>query len=193
MRKALFATAIVIIVLLIFQACGPSSDFAKSREIVNAVVATPPVGYVAGEVSRPNWLSTSGDGQNFKLLYSKSLTTESVDSECFSLINWATGLGASKFMGGHLGYENPLIMLSGNEDRARQTCVEILSLGMDPAIESGSSLWLMYGNYHGDDISVVDFGVYLNHSYDQEPGKIELTHNMNVEILTNPRDAVDFD
>ena len=62
MRKALFATALVIIVLLIFQACGPGSDSAKSRKIIEEVVATPPLGYSSGEVEGGNWLSTYASG-----------------------------------------------------------------------------------------------------------------------------------
>jgi hypothetical protein len=185
MRKVSISIAVVIAIFLTFKACGPSSDFAKSREIVNAVVATPPVGYEPGEVSRPNWLSTSGDGQNFRLMYSKSLTTESIDSECISLINWATSLGAKKFRDGDADGSIPLIMLSGNEDEAQQTCVEVLSLvDMDPGIESGSAVWQMFGNYDSDDVSIVDFGINLNHSYDREANKTELVHNMNMEFFT---------
>jgi hypothetical protein len=49
MRKVLFSIALVIIIFLILQACGPSSDLAKSRKIIDAVVATPPLGYLAGK------------------------------------------------------------------------------------------------------------------------------------------------
>ena len=44
MRKALLALAVVIIILITFHSCGPGSDRAKSRQIVDAVVATPPLG-----------------------------------------------------------------------------------------------------------------------------------------------------
>jgi hypothetical protein len=185
MRKVIISIALVTAIFFTFQACGPNSDFAKSREIVNAVVATPPVRYVAGEVSRPNWLSTSGDGQNFRLLYSKSLTTESVDSECSYLISWATSLGATKFRDGDADGNIPLTMLSGNEIKAQQTCVEVLSLvDMDPGIESGSAVWQMFGNHNSDDVSTVDFGINLHHSYDREADKTELIHNMNMDFFT---------
>jgi hypothetical protein len=55
---------------------------------------------------------------------------------------------------------------------------------MDPGIESGSAVWQMFGNYSSDDDSIVDFGMSLNHSYDQEADKTELTHNMNVDFFT---------
>ena len=185
MRKARFPIALVIVMFLIFKACGPSSDYANSRKIVNAVVATPPVGYVAGEVSGGSWLNESGNGQNLQLLFRKSLTTESIDSECSYLISWATSLGATKFRDGDADGNIPVIMLSGNEDEARQTCVEVLSLvDMDPGIESGSAVWQMFGNHNSDDVSIVDFGIELNHSYDQEADKTELTHNMNMSFFT---------
>ena len=76
-------------------------------------------------------------------------------------------------------------MLSGNEDKAQQTCVEVLSLvDMDPGIESGSVGWQIFGNYYSNDISVVDFGIELNHSYDKEADKTELTHNINMSFFT---------
>ncbi len=185
MRKARFPIALVIVMFLIFKACGPSSDYANSRKIVNAVVATPPVGYVAGEVSGGSWLNESGNGQNLQLLFKKSLTTESIDSECSYLISWATSLGATKFRDGDADGNIPVIMLSGNEDEARQTCVEVLSLvDMDPGIDSGSAVWQMFGNHNSDDVSIVDFGIELNHSYDQEADKTELTHNMNMSFFT---------
>jgi hypothetical protein len=183
MRKALLPVALGIVILLIFQACGPSSDFAKSRKIVDAVVATQPLGYEAGEVSGGSWLDESGNGHNLRLLFRKSLTTESVDSECSYLINWATGLGAAKFMDGDLDLANPLIGLPGNEDVAQQTCIEVLSLGIDPRNESGSAVWLMLGNYQSGDTPIGDFGIEINHSYDKEPDKTELTHNMNMSFF----------
>jgi hypothetical protein len=170
---------------LIFKACGPSSDYANSRKIVNAVVATQPLGYVAGEVSGGSWLNESGNGRNLQLLFRKSLTTESIESECSYLISWATSLGATKFRDGDLDGNIPVIMLSGNEDEAQQTCVEVLSLvDMDSGIESGSAVWQMFGNHNSDDVSIVDFGIELNHSYDQEADKTELTHNMNMSFFT---------
>ena len=185
MRKARFPIALVIVMFLIFKACGPSSDYANSQKLVNAVVATQPLGYVAGEVSGGSWLNESGNGQNLQLLFRKSLTTESIDSECSYLISWATSLGATKFRDGDLDGNIPVIMLSGNEDEARQTCVEVLSLvDMDPGIESGSAVWQMFGNHNSDDVSIVDFGIELNHSYDQEADKTELTHNMNMSFFT---------
>ena len=185
MRKARLPIALVIIIFLTFQACGPNSDSAKSRKIVDAVVATPPLGYVAGEVSGGNWLSTAGNQQNYQLWLRKSLATESIDSECSHLINWATSIGATKFRDGDLDGNIPIVILSGNEDEAQQTCIEVLSLvDMDPGVESGSSGWQMFGNYSTDDDSIIDFGMSLNHSYDQEADKTELTHNMNVEFYT---------
>jgi hypothetical protein len=185
MRKARFPIALVIVMFFIFRACGPGSDYANSRKILDAVVATPPVGYVAGEVSGGNWLNESGNGQNLQLLFRKSLSTESIDSECSYLINWAISLGATKFRGGQTDGNIPLLMLSGNEDEAQQTCVEVLSLvDMDPGIESGSAVWQIFGNHDSDDVSTFDFGINLNHSYDQESDKTELTHNMNIEFFT---------
>ena len=185
MRKARLPIALVIIIFLTFQACGPNSDSAKSRKIVDAVVATPPLGYVAGEVSGGNWLSTAGNQQNYQLWLRKSLATESIDSECSYLINWATSIGATKFRDGDLDGNIPIVILSGNEDEAQQTCIEVLSLvDMDPGVESGSASWQMFGNYSTDDDSIIDFGMSLNHSYDQEADKTELTHNMNVEFYT---------
>ena len=185
MRKARLPIALVIIIFLTFQACGPNSDSAKSRKIVDAVVATPPLGYVAGEVSGGNWLSTAGNQQNYQLWLRKSLATESIDSECSHLINWATSIGATKFRDGDLDGNIPIVILSGNEDEAQQTCIEVLSLvDMDPGVESGSASWQMFGNYSTDDDSIIDFGMSLNHSYDQEADKTELTHNMNVEFYT---------
>ena len=185
MRKARFPIALVIVMFLIFKACGPSSDYANSQKLVNAVVATQPLGYVAGEVSGGSWLNESGNGQNLQLLFKKSLTTESIDSECSYLISWATSLGATKFRDGDLDGNIPVIMLSGNEDEAQQTCVEVLSLvDMDPGIDSGSAVWQMFGNHNSDDVSIVDFVIELNHSYDQEADKTELTHNMNMSFFT---------
>ena len=185
MRKARFPIALVIVMFLIFKACGPSSDYANSQKLVNAVVATQPLGYVAGEVSGGSWLNESGNGQNLQLLFKKSLTTESIDSECSYLISWATSLGATKFRDGDADGNIPVIMLSGNEDEAQQTCVEVLSLvDMDPGIDSGSAVWQMFGNHNSDDVSIVDFGIELNHSYDQEADKTELTHNMNMSFFT---------
>lgn len=185
MRKARFPIALVIVMFFIFRACGPGSDYANSRKIVDAVVATPPVGYVAGEVSGGNWLNESGNGQNLQLLFRKSLTTDSIDSECSYLISWATSLGATKFRDGDADGNIPLILLSGNEDAAQQTCVEVLSLvDMDPGIESGSAVWQMFGNYNSDDVSIVDFGINLNHSYDREVDRAELRHNMNMDFFT---------
>ena len=185
MRKARFPIALMIVMFLIFRACGPSSDYAKSRKIVAAVLATQPLGYVAGEVSGGNWLSTAGNAHNLQLLFKKSLSTESIDSECSYVIKWASSLGATKFRDGEADGNIPLIMLSGNEDAAQQTCVEVLSLvDMDPGIESGSAVWQMFGNYNSDDVSIVDFGINLNHSHDREADKTELTHNMNIEFFT---------
>jgi hypothetical protein len=184
MRKALVAIALGIIVLLTFLACGPGSDSAKSRKIIDAAVETPPLGYLAGEVAGGNWLSTAGNQQNFQVWFRKSLTTESVDAECSDLINWARALGATKFRDGQADGNIPLIMLSGNEDQAQQTCVEVLSLGMDPGIESGSAVWQMFGTYQSDGTPLGDFYIDLNHSYDQESGKTELTHHMNMTFYT---------
>ncbi len=185
MRKARFPIALVIVMFFIFRACAPGSDYANSRKILDAVVATPPVGYVAGEVSGGNWLSTAGNTHNLQLLFRKSLSTESIDSECSYVIKWATTLGATKFRGGQTDGNIPLLMLSGNEDEAQQTCVEVLSLiEMDPGIESGSVGWQIFGNYHSGDVSIVDFGITLNHSYDRESDKTELMHNMNIEFFT---------
>ncbi len=183
MRKALVAIALVI-VLLTFQACGPGSDSAKSRKIIDAAVSTPPLGYLAGEVEGGNWLSTAGNQQNFQVWFQKSLTTESVDAECSDLITWATTLGATQFRDGQADGNIPLVMLSGNEDRAQQTCVEVLSLGMDPGIESGSVVWQIFGTYQSDGSPLGDFYIDLNHSYDQEAGKTELTHTMNMVFFT---------
>lgn len=180
MRKALFATPIVIIMLLIFQACGPGSDSAKARKIIDAAVATPPLGYSSGEVEGGNWLSTAGNQQNFQVWFQKSLTTESVDAECSYLIDWATALGAMQFRDGDADGSIPVIMISGNEDRAQQTCVEVLSIGIDSGNESGSAVWQIFGSYQSDSAPIGDFYIDLNQSYDQEPGKIELTHNMNM-------------
>ena len=185
MRKARFPIALVIIIFLTFQACGPNSDSAKSRKIVDAVVATPPLGYVVGEISGGNWLSTAGNQQNYQLWLRKSLATESIDAECSYLINWATSIGATKFRDGDLEGNIPIVILSGNEDEAQQTCIEVLSLvDMNPGIESGSAVWQIFGNYSTDDDSIVDFGMSLNHSYDQEADKTELTNNMNVDFYT---------
>jgi hypothetical protein len=170
---------------LTFQACGPNSDLANSRKIVDAVVATPPLGYETVAVSGGNWLSTAGDQQNYQMWLRKSLATESIDSECSYVIKWATSFGATQFRDGQMDGNIPLMMLSGNEDKAQQTCIEVLSLvDMDPGVESGSAVWQMFGNYSSDDDSIVDFGMNLNHSYDQEADKTELTHNVNVDFFT---------
>ena len=185
MRKARFPIVLVIIMFLTFQACGPNSDLAKSRKIVDAVVATPPLGYETVAVSGGNWLSTAGDQQNYQMWLRKSLATESIDSECSYVIKWATSFGATQFRDGQMDGNIPLMMLSGNEDKAQQTCIEVLSLvDMDPGVESGSAVWQMFGNYSSDDDSIVDFGMNLNHSYDQEADKTELTHNVNVDFFT---------
>jgi hypothetical protein len=186
MRKALFATALVIIVLLIFQACGPFSDSAKARKILDAAVATPPLGYSSGEVEGGNWLSTAGNQQNFQVWFQKTLTTESVDAECSYLIDWATKLGATQFRDGQADGNIPLIMLSGNEDRALQTCVEVITpvYEFEPGGESGSVVWQLFGTYHSDGTPIGDFYIDLNHSYGREAGKPELTHNMNIVFFT---------
>lgn len=185
MRKILISLAIVIVIFMTFQACDPSSDRAKSRQIVDAVVATPPLGYVAGEVSGGNWLSTAGNQQNYQVLLRKSSAKASIDSECNYVIKWATSLGATKFRDGQTDGNTPLLMLSENEEEAVQTCIEVLSLvEMDPAIESGSVGWQMFGSYYSDDVSFIDFGLTINHSYDQEANKTELTHNMNMDFFT---------
>jgi hypothetical protein len=185
MRKARFPIVLVIIMFLTFQACGPNSDLAKSRKIVDAVVATPPLGYETVAASGGNWLSTAGNQQNYQMWLRKSLATESIDSECSYVIKWATAFGATQFRDGQMDGSIPLMMLSGNEDKAQQTCIEVLSLvDMDPGVESGSAVWQMFGNYSSNGDSIVDFGMSLNHSYDQEADKTELTHNMNVDFFT---------
>ena len=185
MRKARFPIALLIVIFLTFRACGPSSVYAQSRKIVDAVVATPPLGYVAGEVSGGNWLSTAGNARNLQLSFRKSLDTESINSECSYLVKWAIKLGATKFRDGDADGNIPLVMLLGNEDEAQQTCAEVLSLvDMEPGIESGSAVWQMFGNHIGDDVSQVDFGINLNHSYEQEADKTELAHKMNMEFFT---------
>jgi hypothetical protein len=184
MRKALFAIALGITVILTVSACGPGSDSAKSRKIIDAVAATPPLGYLAGEVQGGNWLSTAGNQQNFQVWFKKSLTTESVEAECSYLINWATTLGANQFRDGDADGNIPLILLSGNEDQAQQRCVEVLSVGVDPAIESGSAVWQMFGTYQSDGAPLGDFYIDLNHSYEQEVGKTELTHKVNMTFFT---------
>lgn len=184
MRKALFAVALGIIPLLSLQACGTGSDSAKSRKIIDAAVATPPLGYSAGEVQGGNLLSTAGNQQNFQVWFHKSLTTESVDSECSYIIDWATTFGAAQFRDGQADGSLSLILLSGNEDLAQQTCVEVLSLGVDSEIESGSGVWQMFGTYQSDGAPIGDFLIELSHSYDQDAGKTELTHSMNVMFFT---------
>jgi hypothetical protein len=187
MRKALLAIAIGVIVLFAFQACGPGSDSAKSRRIIDAALATPPLGYVAGEVEGGNWLSTAGNQQNFQVWFRKPLTTESVDSECSYIIDWATTFGATQFWDGQGQKADGSItrlMLSGNEAQAQEVCVEVLSLGMDPGIESGSGVWQMFGTYQSNGTPIGDFYIDLNNSYDQEAGKTELTHNMNMVFFT---------
>ena len=185
MKKARSPIALLIVMFLTISACGPFSDSAESRRIIDAVVATPPLGYVAGDVSGGNWLSTAGDGANLQLSFRKSLNTESINSECSDLIKWAIKLGATKFRDGQADENIPLIMLLGNEVAAQETCAEVLSLvDMDPGIESGSVGWQMFGNYNSDDVSKVDFGINLNHSYEQEADKTELSHKMNMEFFT---------
>lgn len=184
MRKALFAIALGIIGLLALQACSFVSDSAESRKIIDAAVARTPLGYLAGEVSGGNLLSTAGNQQNFQVWFQKSLTSESVDAECSYLIKWATTSGATKFRDGQADGNIPIIVLSGNEDQAQQTCVEVLSVGVDPGIESGSAAWQMFGTYQIDGTPVGDFYIDLNQSYDQEPDKAELTHNMNLTFYT---------
>ena len=184
MRKALFAIALGITVVLTLSACGAGSDAAKARKVIDAVVAAPPLGYVAGEVEGGNWLSTAGNQQNFQVWFKKSLATESVDAECSYLIKWATASGATKFRDGQADENIPIIALSGNEDQAQQTCVEVLSVGVDPGIESGSAVWQIFGTYQSDGTPVGDFYIDLNHSYDQEPDKTELAHNMNLVFYT---------
>ena len=184
MRKALVAIALGLILLLTFQACGPGPDSAKARKIMDAAVATPPLGYSTGDVEGGNWLSEAGNQQNFQVWFQKSLTTESVDAECSDLINWATNLGATQFRDGQADGNIPLIVLSGNENQAQQTCVEVLSLAIDPGIESGSAVWQMFGTYQSDGTPIGDFYFDLNHSYDQQAGKTGLTHNMNMMFFT---------
>lgn len=182
MRKVNFP--LVLIMFLFLQACV-GSDLGNSRQIIGVVVAAPPLGYLSGEVSGGNWLSTAGNQQNLQLSFSKALATETVDSECSYLIEWASALGAAKFRNGQADGNIPLILLSGNEYEAQQTCVEVLSLvKMDPDIESGSAVWQMFGNYQSDGASIGDFGLDINHSYDQEPDTTELTHNMNMSFFT---------
>jgi len=184
MRKALFAMALGITVVLTLSACVPGSDAAKARQIIDAAVAAPPLGYVAGEVQGGNWLSTAGNQQNFLVWSKKSLTTESVDAECSYLINWATAFGANRFRDGDADGNIPLVMFSENEAQAQQRCVEVLSIGIDPEIESGSAVWQIFGTYQSDGAPLGDFYIDLNHSYDQEPGKAELTHHMNMYFYT---------
>ena len=184
MRKTLFVIALGIIGLLAFQACSFGSDSAQARKIIDAAVATPPLGYSAGEIEGGNLLSTSGNQQNFQVWLKKELTTESVDAECSYLIKWATASGATKFRDGDADGNIPIIAFSGNEDQAQQTCVEVLSIGVDPGIESGSAVWQMFGTYQSDGAPLGDFYLDLNHSYDQEPDKTELTHNVNLFFYT---------
>jgi hypothetical protein len=184
MRKALFAIALGITVVLTLSACVPGSDAAKARKIIDAVVAATPLGYVAGEVEGGNWLSTAGNQQNYSVWSKKSLTTESVDAECSYLIEWATSIGANQFRDGDADGNIPLVVFSGNEDQAQQRCVEVLSIGIDPETESGSAMWQIFGTYQSDGAPLGDFYIDLNHSYDQEPGKSELTHHMNMVFYT---------
>lgn len=184
MLRAFFAIAVVMIAMLTLQACGPGSDSAKSRKMIDEVVAKPPLGYLAGEVFGGNWLSTAGNQQNFEVLFQKSLTTESVDAECSYFIDWASTLGATQFRDGPADGSLSLIMLSGNEDQAQQTCVEVLSLGINPGIESGSEVWQMFGTYQSDGKPLGDFLTELNRSYYQAAGKTELGHNMNMKFYT---------
>jgi len=184
MRKVLFAIALGLVVVLGFVACGPGSDSAKSRKIIDAAVAALPAGYVAGDIQGGNLLSAAGNQQNFLVWSKKSLTSESIDAECSSMINWATKFGADQFRNGDADLNNPVVMLSGNEAKAQQTCVEVLSLGIDPNIESGSAAWQLFGTYQSDGAPVGDFAIDLNHSYDQETGKTDLTHHMNMTFYT---------
>jgi len=55
---------------------------------------------------------------------------------------------------------------------------------MDPGIESGSVVWQIFGTYQSDGSPLGDFYIDLNHSYDQEAGKAQLTHNMNMVFFT---------
>ena len=184
MRKTLFAIALGIIGLVSLQACSFGADSAKARNMIDAAVATPPLGYSAGEIEGGNLLSSAGNQQNFQVWFKKSLATESVDAECSYLIKWATASGATKFRDGQADENIPIIALSGNEDQAQQTCVEVLSVGVDPGIESGSAVWQIFGTYQSDGTPVGDFYIDLNHSYDQEPDKTELAHNMNLVFYT---------
>ena len=184
MRKAIVAIALGITGLLAFQAFSFGSDLAKSRTIIDAAVATPPPGYLAGEVQGGNLLSTAGNQKNFQVWFQKPLTTESVEAECSYLIKWATKSGATKFRDGQADGNIPIIVLAGNEDQAQQRCVEVLSVGVDPAIESGSTVWQMFGTYQSDGTPLGDFYIDLNHSYDQQPDKTELTQNMNLIFYT---------
>lgn len=184
MRKALFAIALGLVVLLAFQSCGPFSVSAQSRRIIEAAVATPPIGYLAGEVEGANWLSTEGNQQNFQVPFRKALTAESVDSECSYLIEWANSLGATHYRDGQADESLPLVVLSGNEHRAQQKCIEVLTLGIDPANESGSAVWQIFGSYQSDGKPAGDFYINVNHSYHQEVGKADLAHNMHVVFFT---------
>jgi len=184
MRKALFAIALGLVVVLGFVACGPGSDSAKSRKMIDAAVAAAPDGYIAGEVQGGNWLSTAGNQQNFLVWFKKPVTTESVVAECSSIIKWATSFGANQFRDGDADLNNPVVMLSGNEAKAQQKCVEVLSIGIDPGVESGSAAWQMFGAYQSDGTPLGEFYIDLNHSYDQESGKTELTHHMNMTFYT---------
>lgn len=185
MRKALPSLAVVLAIFLIFQACSPRSDFAKSRKILDAVVATPPFGYVAGEVSGGNWLNSSGNGHNLHVEFSKPFTTGSVASECGDLINWAKAFGATEFRDGQADGNIPLVALFGNRDEAQKACDEVLSLeDLDPSIEFGSAVWQMFGNFQSDGIPIGTFMMNVSHSYQQEADRIGLTHKMRVSFST---------
>jgi hypothetical protein len=45
-------------------------------------------------------------------------------------------------------------------------------------------MWQIFGTYQSDGAPLGDFYIDLNHSYDQEPGKSELTHHMNMVFYT---------
>ena len=56
----------------------------------------------------------------------------------------------------------------------------------EPFLGRFQSKWkcLNFGNYNSDDVSIVDFGINLNHSYDREVDRAELRHNMNMDFFT---------
>jgi hypothetical protein len=57
-------------------------------------------------------------------------------------------------------------------------------LGIDPKVEGGSSLYLIFGNYQLDGDSIGDFGLEVNHSYEQVTGKAGLVHHMALSFFT---------